>query len=654
MADGGRMAVTGGRLCVYNGGLLDSRVRRILQLSGWALRPGLPPAAGDTVGVWGASPTAWRGLGMARRAGRPVLRIEDAFLRSLHPGRSGAAPLGLLLDGRGVHFDPRTPSDLELLLATHPLDDPALLARAAQVREVWRREDLSKYAATDPALPLPGGPYTLVIDQTRGDASVTASGGTEADFRAMLEEARMAAPDLPVVIKAHPETRLGHRPGYLAATDLPPGTVVVDEPVGIGELFARAHSVHTFSSGLGFEAILHGLRPHVRGRPFYAGWGLTEDRAPLPRRGRELTADQLTAAALILYPTWYDPIGDRLCEVEDAMRQLAAEARAWREDRAGWAISGQWGWKRPHLRRFFGQHRRVVFGPERKGRKKMVWGTTEAEGPVTRVEDGFIRSRGLGVRLVPSASFSLDDLGLHFDPSRESRLERLIGESPGLPPAEIERVRALIAAITGAGLSKYNTGANPVPELPPGRRILVAGQVEDDASVVLGGGRVRQNGDLLAMARAARPGDVIVYAPHPDVTSGLRPGHIPAREADVIAAGCAAPEMIAAVDEVWTMTSLIGFETLLRGKPVVVTGAPFYSGWGLTEDLGCVPARRVARPTLEQLAHATLIGYPRYNDPVTGLPCPPEAIVRRLIAGETPRSGGLLGRLQDMRRYLRT
>ena len=92
------------------------------------------------------------------------------------------------------------------------------------------------------------------------------------------------------------------------------------------------------------------------------------------------------------------------------------------------------------------------------------------------------------------------------------------------------------------------------------------------------------------------------------------------------------------------MTSLIGFEALLRGIPVTTLGAPFYAGWGLTTDLGVVPARRGARPSLLGLIHAALIEYPRYLDPVTNLPCPVEIAVDRLEAGQTAHPG-LLNRL---------
>jgi len=99
------------------------------------------------------------------------------------------------------------------------------------------------------------------------------------------------------------------------------------------------------------------------------------------------------------------------------------------------------------------------------------------------------------------------------------------------------------------------------------------------------------------------------------------------------------------------MTSLLGFEALLRGVPVTTTGAPFYAGWGLTQDVGNIPTRRDARPKLAGLVHATLIDYPRYRDPATGLPCPVEIAALRLAHGPTPRRGAanrVLSKLQGL------
>ena len=74
---------------------------------------------------------------------------------------------------------------------------------------------------------------------------------------------------------------------------------------------------------------------------------------------------------------------------------------------------------------------------------------------------------------------------------------------------------------------------------------------------------------------------------------------------------------IEAVDEVHTLTSTVGFEALMRNKPVFTYGLPFYAGWGLTQDwLDC--ERRTATRTLEELVYAVLIEYPTYLNPKTG------------------------------------
>ena len=91
--------------------------------------------------------------------------------------------------------------------------------------------------------------------------------------------------------------------------------------------------------------------------------------------------------------------------------------------------------------------------------------------------------------------------------------------------------------------------------------------------------------------------------------------------------------LIDAADEVHVNTSLAGFEALLRSKPVTTYGVPFYAGWGLTADLGAVPSRRTARRSLDELVAAALIVYPRYLDPKTSLPCPPEILIARLAEG---------------------
>lgn len=645
-------------LYVYNGGFLtNKRVRKILSLAGYQIKLGKPTDDNDLVGIWGNSPTAHRGKAVAARTDTPLVRVEDPFLRSVLTGRDGASPMGLQIDHSGVHFDPSTVSDLEQLLRDHPLDDTALLTRAKEAIAGLQRDHLSKYNAFDPQTPAPDPGYVIVVDQTRGDASVTASGADTNTFREMLYYAQTEHPKARILIKTHPETSAGHRAGYFSEADCTTDRITLyDTPISPYALFDGAVAIYTVSSQLGFEALLTGHRPVVFGQPFYMGWGLTDDRQPLTRRRRKLTRNQLFAGAMLLYPKWYDPFTDQLCSYEVAVRNLTAQAREWREDHAGWSAFGMRLWKRKPLQQFFGRYSPVAFGNAKGARRKMIWASkaTNAVEPFTRIEDGFLRSRGLGADLTPPMSLVLDDLGIYYDPNHPSRLEEQIANSVHLSEAQRARAKALQSKIVAAGISKYNlSNRSEISTLPHGHRILVPGQVEDDASIRQGASNVRTNLDLLRAARAANPDAVLIYKPHPDVETGLRQGAItdPLNIADVVLEDTNPITALDAVDEVWTMTSLLGFEALIRGKIVTCLGTPFYAGWGLTQDHGDVPLRRNARPDLTALIHAAFIDYPRYFDPKTGLACPAEVVVDRLNSGDIPQprsTNQLLAKLQGI------
>ena len=635
---------TARKLFYYNGGFLrQKRVRRILSMAGYELTLGLPDR-GDMVAVWGQSPNQYRGQWIAKKRKAGLLRVEDAFLRSVQPGRAGDPPLGLILDRSGCHFDASYPCDLENILRHDPLKDTDLLCRAKQAIMRIRDNHISKYNAFETTQSPPAPGYVLVIDQTFGDAALRASGAGKAEFKAMLAAARREHPDANIIIKSHAETILGHRRGYFSAADATDTIRLLATPISPWQLFDGAIAVYTISSQMGFEAILAGHTPHVFGQPFYAGWGLSKDRKPITGRTRILSRAQLFAAAMILYPIWYDPYRDRLCALEDVLDILEAQSRAWRDDHRGWVACGIRLWKRPHLQSIFGRSKRIIFQNNlakahhtstRHQRNLMVWasGHQDLAFPTTRIEDGFLRSRGLGATLTPPLSLVADRLGIYYDPRAPSQLEQMIADTVTLRPDQKARAERLRQQVIGAGLTKYNAGQTAA-EITGTRRILVPGQVEDDASILTAAGEIKTNLALLTAVRRANPDAIILYKPHPDVEAGLRLGAVPDRDAatsaDRLLTNTDPGTLLTQIDEVWTMTSLLGFEALLRNKRVVTYGAPFYAGWGLTHDLGRPPTRRVARPDLLGLLYATLIAYPRYFDPVTRLPCPVEVVVDRL------------------------
>lgn len=277
------------------------------------------------------------------------------------------------------------------------------------------------------------------------------------------------------------------------------------------------------------------------------------------------------------------------------------------------------------------------------------------------IEDGFIRSVGLGANCVPPLSIILDLDGIYFDPNQASDLENIL-ESYEFDAKLSRRAAALKNRLVEADISKYGQFRNVIKHAAKDRyKVLVAGQVEDDRSILTGGSGTR-NLELLARARALEPNAHIIYKPHPDVVAGHRKGHVETadalRFADEIQQDSSITALLDAVDAVHVITSLAGFEALLRGKAVTTHGVPFYAGWGLTKDLGDVPARRTRRLSLDELVAGTLLIYPRYIDPVTGLPCPAELLVERIAAGAARISTPLItlrqwqGRLQAHLRQL--
>jgi capsular polysaccharide export protein len=638
----------------------------------------------DAVVSWGNRRIASGAIDYARRHALPCWRIEDGFLRSIGLGRSGAAPLSLVLDDRGIYYDARTPSRLEALLAGEDagrLDDAALLSRATRAMQRIVETGLSKYNDTPPApahLPGTGRPRVLVVDQTAGDLSIAHGLAEPATFARMLEAALSEHPGAEILVKTHPDVLAGHRRGCIPAVAWPARVRFIADSVNPLALLREVDHVYVVTSQLGFEALLARKPVTVFGAPFYAGWGLTDDRQVIPRRQRRRTLEQLFAAAYILYPRYLDPETGRPGEIEDVIEHLARQRQLFAANQGRIFGFGFRPWKHGYVRAYLrcpgssvvfardaAHAERLGCGP---GATLLVWGQRAAAdvetlsrrhgAPIWRMEDGFLRSVGLGSDLVTPASLVVDRQGIYYDPRTPSDLETIL-QTAAFSADELARARALRETMVREGLSKYNIGERRALDVPAGKRvILVPGQVEDDASIQLGclPDGVRTNEALLRAARAGAPDAYVIYKPHPDVVAGNRRGHVsePVQRGlcDRVEMEAALADCLASAHEVHTMTSLVGFEALLRGLRVVVYGHPFYAGWGLTEDRAPL-ARRTRALTLGQLVAGALIRYPRYLHPETGAFTTPETILARLRAERARGGAATRLRVSWMRRQLR-
>ncbi len=604
-------------------------------------------------GVWTGSRHQRRMRTRAAALGIPVIAFDYGVLRA--PPRGDATSPVLSVTAAAMS-GPGSPADLlcaDRVLATRGWETPDLLARAA----AGRRELVSRQVGGSWWQPgeFPSGDGIALVD-----AEGTGTPPSAAVLRTMLAAALTENAPRQVVILTSDHVV----PRGVLADATTRGSSVITRPVDPWAAIARAERVYAAGGETGFLALLAGRAVRCFDDSFYAGWGVTADDARVSRRPLRRTVDQIFAGACLVATRYLDPYRKTASTFEQILSILAEWRKIEVANRQVAVLVGMSFWKRRRVAEFF---RSTVGTPifrcttkralgavgAGSGGAIAVWASRIPAGLVEaaarqkialiRVEDGFVRSVGLGSDFVPAASLVLDRSGMYYDPDARSDLEQLLLEAE-FDAALSARAGKLIDQLVARGVTKYNLAgaSSPAVELPGcdvlagRRRILVPGQVEDDLSVRLGGGDIRGNLDLLARVRAANPDALILYKPHPDVEAGHRIGAIPDRLAgqlaDRIIRDRSTAALFSQIDELHTLTSLAGFEALLRRLRVVVYGRPFYAGWGLTVD--DVAVDRGRRLTLEELVAGVLILYPRYLDPVTRLPCSPEIVLERL---DTPR-----------------
>lgn len=391
----------------------------------------------------------------------------------------------------------------------------------------------------------------------------------------------------------------------------------------------------------------------------------------------ETSLEALFYSAYIDYSHYVDPATRQSCDIDTAIEWLLTN-RYWQTYLAGDLTVYEFSrWKLPFVRAFVDLPRTSLFIKPKPRLKNLlhpdhfrvnyqqpllVWGLAKRQQlqkylqkPLKKqtapqqlaampsiycMEDGFIRSNGLGATLLAPLSVVIDKRGIYYDATQPSDLEVLLRDCQVLTPRQIARVQTLQNKLLTQRVSKYNVGASTHTDAASAQtswiratqttsklRILIVGQVEDDLSVQYCGSRIQTNNGLIERVRQDNPNAYLIYKPHPDVEAGLRAGKVAPKylkDVQAVAYDTAMPDCLACVDEVHTISSLTGFEALLRKLEVVCYGLPFYAGWGLTidKDAALLPKahylqrRQRSTPlTLEQLLYGALIHYPLYRLP---------------------------------------
>lgn len=259
--------------------------------------------------------------------------------------------------------------------------------------------------------------------------------------------------------------------------------------------------------------------------------------------------------------------------------------------------------------------------------------------PRIYLEDGFIRSLGLWTDPnEPTLSIVMDTRAVYYDATRPSLLEEILNSDYTLTADDRLRARHNIDKIVSHKISKYNYA--PEVDLDfraPGKRaILIVDQKAGDLSIKYGGATSASFSAMLDAALAVEDEAEIVIKQHPcAISDGDGQAHYTSRSLGPLTAkpnvhligfDVNPYSLIRAVDEVWVVTSGMGFEALMAGKTVRCFGLPFYSNWGLTVDEVTLDRRTKSR-SLEELFFVFYVLLTRYVDPVSGESCEIEALV---------------------------
>jgi capsular polysaccharide export protein len=254
--------------------------------------------------------------------------VEDGFIRSVSIGALHTPPMSLAFDKQDMYFNAQSKTDLEDLLAHYPFkDDPALMARAEKCMNDLLEMRLSKYNMGETVeIEKIYGPKdrkrVLVVGQVERDASIQYGCSLRLKNNDLVRLAYEENPDAQIIYKPHPEVLHGTASPLSDPAEVRGICQILTQDISLADSFDTIDHVYTITSLSGFEALMRGLKVTTLGCPFYAGWGLTDDRQPNPRRHRALSVTEVFAAAYILYPRYFDPISQTSIDIEDAISIL--------------------------------------------------------------------------------------------------------------------------------------------------------------------------------------------------------------------------------------------------------------------------------------------------------------------------------------------
>lgn len=614
-------------------------------------------SSSDFICGWGRKKSGLNAIKLAKKHKANFLLLEDGFIRSLNLGVENSPSFSIIKDEIGIYYDATMPSKLENILNNYEFKEEEL-KKAKKAIEFIKKYKISKYNNN---LFVPSNFFKdnekriLIITQTANDESLKYGLASTFSTEQIIKDAIKENPNHKVYVKIHPDVLSGKKQSDFNLNTVPKECVIITHNYNPIDLLQYFNKVYTKTSAMGFEALIMGCECFCYGMPFYAGWGLSVDKIECKRRLKKRSLEEVFYAAYMLYSEYYNPYLKQKSDIFDSIKTLAKYKDIEKANSNRLFMLGFSLWKRHFVKPFFkAKDNEIIFLNSIKSLAKyklkeddkfFIWGKKYDENTlknlllakakeqnldnfspkISLVEDGFIRSISLGSDLTRPFSLIVDDKGFYINPNKPSKLEELL-QNEIFDENMLNRAKNIIKILIENRFSKYNglKHENLKIKVKNNQKIiLIPAQVEDDASMILGGFGLSTY-ELIKKVRSKNKDAYILFKPHPDVLSGNRVGlkdeKIILEFCDEIIKDCSIDSAIKIADEIHTITSTSGFDALLRAKKVFTYGMPFYAGWGLSVDeLKC--ERRTRKLSLEELVAGALIAYPRYINPKSKTLC---------------------------------
>lgn len=283
----------------------------------------------DVIVVWGYTENRFIRR-YSKNKNIPLYRMEDGFVRSALLGASHATPYSLILDKKGLYYNPTTETDLEHILNNYDFnEDKNLLDEAKNSLKLIVDMKISKYnipvTKTIDKIGIKMKKRVVVLGQVDADAAIVYGNPDKWTSEDLVKLAKIENPESEILYRPHPEVYNGYQKSKFKQKNIEHFAKVVSPDEPLMDFLETIDHVYVVNSLSGLEALLRGIKVTTVGKAFYAGWGLTDDRCKFERRERKLSLTELFAGIYLKYPMYLADLDNSTIGLKAACYRIRAD-----------------------------------------------------------------------------------------------------------------------------------------------------------------------------------------------------------------------------------------------------------------------------------------------------------------------------------------